>query len=111
MDYILEHGDAVFKSVGILRSLSMNELSNSVQVENNTLKIEMLDNFVGLLGYNSVFANHVSLCDIGNGLIFTTAGYCISLIWSKNYIVLFDSHSRDNDGCFTDAGNAVLLFF
>ena len=111
VDYILEHGDAVFKSVGILRSLSMNELPNNVQVENNTLKIEMLDNFVGLLGYNSVFANHVSLCDIGNGLIFTTAGYCISLIWSKNSIVLFDSHSRDNDGCFTDAGNAVLLFF
>ena len=111
VDYILEHGDVLFKSVGILRALSMNELPNNVQVENNTLKIEMLDHLVGRLGQNSIFSEHASISDIGNGLIFTTAGYCISLIWSKNAIVLFDSHSRDMDGCFTDTGNSILLFF
>ena len=84
LDYILEHGETLFVSLGIAQALSMNELPTDVEIEKHMLKIEMLDNSVGLLGQNSIFSEHVSMFDIGNGLIFTTDGYCFSLIWSKN---------------------------
>ena len=76
------------KSVGIPRALSMNELPNNVAVESNNIKIEMLENYNGLLGCNYLFPEH-SHCDIGNGLIFTTAGYSFSLFWSKkvNFLI------------------------
>ena len=110
LDCILEHGDELFKSVGIPRALSMNELPNNVAVENNNIKIEMLENYNGLLGCNYLFPEH-SHCDIGNGLIFTRAGYSFSLIWSKKSIFLFDSHSRDINGSFIDEGSCVALSF
>ena len=111
LDYILEHSDTLFVSLGIARALSMNELPTDVEIEKHMLKIEMLDNSVGPLGQNSIFSEHVSMFDIGNGLIFTTDGYCFSLIWSKNGVFLFDSHSRDSNGCFTDAGSSIVLSF
>ena len=77
---------------------------------NCSVKVEFLDNQFGLLGYGNLFDGHTS-CDTGNGLIFTTCGFCFSLIWSKNCIFLFDSHSRDQNGHFVDDGFSVLLSF
>ena len=39
LDYILEHGDELFKSVGIPRALSMNELPNNVRGYISLLKL------------------------------------------------------------------------
>ena len=40
-----------------------------------------------------------------------TGGFTISLIWSKNAVFLFDSHSRDGNGAFTNNGSSVVLSF
>ena len=89
----------------------MSELPNYVLIEDNNVEIEMLSSYSGLLGKNYLFTEHLSYSDIGNGLIFTTGGYSFSLIWSKNSIFLFDLHSRDINGCFTDQGSSVALSF
>ena len=111
LDYILEKGDAVFKMIGIPRALSMNELPHSIEIESNNVEIEMLTEYFGVLGQNELFENHKTTCDIGNGLIFTTGGFSFSLIWSKNCVFLFDSHSRDNNGAFLSTGSSILLSF
>ena len=110
LDYILENGDETFKTVGISRAMELNELPRNLTIENCSVTVEFLDNQFGLLGYGNLFDGHTS-CDTGNGLIFTTCGFCFSLIWSKNCIFLFDSHSRDQNGHFVDDSFSVLLSF
>ena len=101
----------MFKMIGIPRALSMNELPHSIEIESNNVEIEMLTEYFGVLGQNELFENHKTTCDIGNGLIFTTGGFSFSLIWSKNCVFLFDSHSRDNNGAFLSTGSSILLSF
>ena len=48
---------------------------------------------------------------ICNGLIFTTGGYCFSLIWGKQNVYLFDPHSRDKNGLFIPNGSSILITF
>ena len=48
---------------------------------------------------------------IGNGLIFTTGGYCFSLIWAKQNVFCLDPHSRSKDGSFVACGSSILLAF
>ena len=38
-------------------------------------------------------------------------GFSFSIIWSKNSVFLFDSHSRDENGGFVSNGCSVLLSF
>ena len=40
-----------------------------------------------------------------------TGGFTIALIWSKNSVFLFDSHSRDSNGAFTTNGSSIALSF
>ena len=113
LDYILEQGDALFKKVNISRALSIDELPQQVLIGNVIVDIEMLGNFYGILGQKDYFKNHnvFNSSNVGNGLIFTTGGYSSSIIWSKNTFVLFDSHSRDRNGCFVSNGTSVTLSF
>ena len=110
IDYILNHGDETFKAMNILRTLLIYELPKSISIENKTIDVELLANYNGYLGQVKIFENH-STTDIGNGIIFTTGGYSFSIIWSKKNIFLFDSHSRDINGHFTENGNSVTLSF
>ena len=72
----------------------------------------MLANINRLLGASNMFEKHKDvLPGIGNGLIFTTHGYCFSLIWAKQKIYLFDPHSRNKDGSFIASGSSTLLAF
>ena len=88
LDYILENGDKLFKSLNIPRSLLFHELPLVFAIENQQFDIEMLMNSFGLLNQHDIFEDrkHMNSADIGNGLIFMTGGYSISLIWSKNSI-------------------------
>ena len=110
LDYVLEYGDALFKDVNILRPLSIEELPETVLINGHVIKVEMLSNINSLLGANNLFDNHEDVLP-GNGLIFTTHGYCFSLIWAKQNIYLFDSHSRNKDGSFIASGSSILLAF
>ena len=111
LDYILEKGDETFKHLGIPRPLFMSELPHNILIENMFIEIDMLDNHFGLLGKNNIFEETALTRDTGNGLIFMTGGFTISLIWSKNAVFLFDSHSRDGNGAFTNNGSSVVLSF
>ena len=79
-----------------------------VITESQNINIELLEIFYGILSQNDIFEFHkrANPRDIGNGLVFMTAGYSDSIIWSKNNYFLFDSH-----GCFVAEGNSVLLMF
>ena len=50
----------------------MNELPNSVVIEDNNVEIRILSSYNGLLGWYYLFTEHMPYPDIGNGLIFTT---------------------------------------
>ena len=110
LDYILEKGDKTFKLLGISRPLFMSELPHNIMIENNVIEVDMLENYFGLLGKDNIFENNASVRETGNGLIFMTGGFTISLIWSKK-VFLFDSHSRDRNGTFTSNGNSMVLSF
>ena len=45
------------------------------------------------------------------GLIFTTNGYCFSLIWAKQNVFRFDSHSRNKEGSLVESGSSIPLAF
>ena len=89
----------------------MNELPQQILIENYVVEIEMLESIVGLLGADNIFEIHGSINDTGNGLIFMAGGYTISLIWAKNFLFLFDSHSRDGSGAFSADGSSIVLSF
>ena len=80
LDYILEKGDETFKHLGISRPLFMSELPRNILIENTVIEIDMLDNHFGLLGKDNIFEENTLTRDTGNGLIFMTGGFTISLI-------------------------------
>ena len=47
----------------------------------------------------------------GNGAIFTCGGLSVLLIWSRNGIFLFESHSGNIEGFPDPNGSAILLEF
>ena len=111
LDYILENGDKSFKMLGHNRALFMSELPQRVLIENQNIEIEKLDHYYGLLGGKNIFENHPLVNDNGNGLLLMTGGFTIALIWSKNFVFLFDSHSRDTNGAFVIDGYSIALSF
>ena len=87
LDYILELGDSKFKLMNIPRPLFMHELPRNTTIESQDVTIELLENFYGVLSQKDIFEFHTCVRpnrDIGNGIIFMTAGYSFSIIWSKN---------------------------
>ena len=46
---------------------------------------------------------------LGNGAVFTCAGFSFALLWNKNSVFVFDSHNRDRNGCHVSNGQSVLL--
>ena len=87
LDYILDHGDALFKTIvgmNIPRPLYMSELPNQVEIENEIVNVEMLSNHYGTFGQENIFQEHIPTCDVGKGLIIMTNGFSISLIWTKD---------------------------
>ena len=88
LDYILEKGDKTFKLLGISLSLFMCELPHNIMIENAVMEVDMLSNYFGLLGKDNIFENNASVRETGNGLIFMTGGFMISLIWSKKFSFL-----------------------
>ena len=89
-----------------------NPLSANLIKWSNTLKqfvgnlpkncLSVFDHFVksALKENIDLFLHHKRLTpdEIGNGAIFTCAGFSFALIWTKRSIFVFDSHSRNNQG-------------
>ena len=104
LDYILENGDSMYKSLNTDNILNVDDLPHNISVEGYMLTVSTNNQFDLLEG--SYKENNT-----GNGLIFFISGYTFPLIWSKSAFFLCDSHSRDEKGYITSNGTSVLLKF
>ena len=115
LDYVLESGDQLYKSLNINNMLSVDDLPRNVKVEGYALTATMLENENGIMNIiddiDFLERSYRKVSDTGNGLIFFINGYTFSLIWSKSAIFLCDSHSRNREGFLTPDGTSILLKF
>ena len=84
-----------------------------MQIESLDIKLKMLQHHSDLFNNIDLLIHHKRLTpnEIGNGAIFTCAGFSFALIWTKKFIFVFDSHSRNSQGVHTPNGQSVLLEF
>ena len=63
----------------------------------------MLQHYSNRFSKFDLFIDHkeLSSTEVGNGAIFTCAGISFALIWGRKSVFLFDSHSRNSEGCMT----------
>ena len=85
LDYILDHGNTIFKQLIYQDLCFLNELPQSIAIENTNIDIKLLANYFGFFRQTKIFENHMTT-DIGKWLIFTTDGYSFSLIWNKTSV-------------------------
>ena len=113
LDYILDEGDRLFKLTGIMEPLAVDELPTTFDLEGCRLVSSIMFSHSGLLTDTNLFNHHTGMLpnELGNGAIFTCAGFSIALIWHKNGVFVFDSHSRNSSGEHVENGYAVLLEF
>ena len=111
LDYILYHGDNLMKSLKAFQPLAVDELPLSVNIERCCIKVRKLMLYSDTFNATDLFLCHKQMASerLGNGAIFTCAGFSSALIWNKNSEFLFDSHSRDRNDCHAPNGPSVLL--
>ena len=115
LDYVLENGDGLFKSINTNMALNVDELPVNVNIEGHSLGVILLENESGVMNtteqFNFLKMSFQSEMNTGTGAIFFINGYTFALIWNKSGIFLCDSHSRNNEGFITADGTSVLLKF
>ena len=113
LDYILDKGDFLMKSLGISHVLAVDKLPLFLNVRSSDIEASMKLHYSNIFNNIDLFSNHKHLSDneIGTGAIFTCGGLSFALIWKKKYIFLFDLHSCTSDGNQAAHGNAILLKF
>ena len=118
LDFILTHGDNLFKTTGKKRPLYFDELPEVFEINNNYFQIEYPrtdDNFISdenecsqFVDEDYLFSNSIS------GAIIFFNDYCISIIKDKDSsLFVFDSHSRDQNGqpVPEEEGKSILMRF
>ena len=114
LDYVLEQGDNIFKEVGVYQPLAVDELPHDISIEDTHVSAEMLAHESNLFAEkDNLFENcrHYDSTEKGNGAIFTCAGFTVAVVWSQNYVDVFDSHSRNSNGFHDPSRKAILLKF
>ena len=111
LDYILYHGDNLIKCLKAFQSLAADELPLSVNIEGYCIKVGKLMLYSDIFNAIDLFLYHKQITSevLGNGVIFTCAGFSFALIWNKNSVFVFGSHGRDRNGCHVPNGQSVLL--
>ena len=114
LDYILDHGDLMYKKLNLNRPLAIIDLPDNIDTGICNISFEMLGNETGFLSFH----NRLSFLQVllkkhatSDGLLFMTLGYTFSILWNKRNYFLFDPHSRDDEGAIVENGNSVLLKF
>ena len=109
LDYILEQGNAFFKNINIVRSLSVEELPATVRISDHVIKVKTLANINRRLGASNMFEkNKDVLPGIGNGLIFyNTWLLFFTNLWKAKCL----SFSINEDGSFISSGSSTVLVF
>ena len=103
LDYIIGQGDNLMKCLGVRKTLAVDELPLSVKLKGCDLEVTMLQHYSNRFSKFDLFIDHkeLSSTEVGNGAIFTCAGISFALIWGRKSVFLFDSHSRNSEGCMT----------
>ena len=98
----------MFKSISLIAA---DELPLSVNIEGYCIKVGKLMLYSDIFNAIDLFLYHKQITSevLGNGAIFTCAGFSFALIWNKNSVFVFGSHSRDRNGCRVPNGQSVLL--
>ena len=114
IDFILTEGDLIYKQLKAVSFLSVDDLPQSIDIENKKIAIEKLRFYQGtIVPFVEKFLSH-SFNDEGNnddGFLLFIDGFTLSVIWNKAYFFLFDSHSRNINGQISATGSSVLLRF
>ena len=113
LDYIIENGDLVYKSLNTESYLMLTELPNNLCLLGSTLTVNYLENRFGFISSTSKTYRFLFkwIMTKSNGLLFMMKGLCISIIWNKKNYFLFDSHSRNSLGQTSPDGSSILLKF
>ena len=114
MDFILENGDTIYKSLNIDGYVAMDELPKQFIFKNSTtFKADFQEYRV-----HPVYITNLQLSflfkDIPidtSGFLFTLRGLTMSVTWTSKHYFLFDSHSRNINGEIIPDGFSVLLKF
>ena len=113
LDYFMEKGDCLFKSLNTNLTLNIDELPRNITIEGCSLKVILLENETGVMNVTDQFLkiSFQTKTNTGTGAIFFVNGYTFALIWHKLGIFLCDSHSRNEEGFITSDAASVLLKF
>jgi len=105
MDFILENGDAIYKSLNINEHFAF---------KNSTTFTAIFQNY----RVHPVYITNLHLSFLFQDIPIDTSGFLITLrsltmsvTWTAKHYFLFDSHSRDNNGKICPDGFSVLLKF
>ena len=114
LDYILIKGDKLFKQLNLMKYLDVNDLPNSLEVDNARVTISYLllvtyDIYENTLDF--IRPSFTELNDGSNGIIFFVNQTTMSIVWNSKYYFQFDLHSRDEQGKVIENGTAVLIKF
>ena len=115
LDHILNAGDLMFEKLGLLRSLSLEELPNEVHMYGQKLQVTRLKTEHGMLssrGNIDFLSESIkNFEELGNGALLMTNGYTCAIIWAKLFCYIFDSQSHKKNGLESDCGYSTLLKF
>ena len=115
LDIMLENGDRLFKSLNQYRLLGADDLPRTVDIYSYSVDIFLLDKKTGDITLNAYLVSLKEIIEsslnIGSGALLIIGGYIFGLLWGKNCVYLFDSHSKDYDGDISQNGSAFLMKF
>ena len=114
IDYIVDQGTKLYKSLNILRYLEAHELPTLVTVNKTSYHIELCYCEQGILNCERSINFTNCLRDGFNRsscLLLWVGPVTLSLMKNSTDFFLFDSHSRDENGHVANEGTSVLLRF
>ena len=85
LDYILENGDSMYKSLNTDNILNVDDLPHNISVEGYMLTVTMLQNETGAISTNNQFdllERSYKENNTGNGLIFFGYTFCFGYIYT-----------------------------
>ena len=114
-DAILDKWNLFFKSPGKFRYLGIEDLPQEFFIEDLPINVQFLENKTRKItaeAYLPLIVEFVnSVQQIGTGALLIVNNYILDLILGNDYVYLFDSHSKDENGNIFSSSTAGLLKF
>jgi len=99
LDLVLYEGTKLYGSLGYTNQyLSVDDLRNTITVENEIIQIQNLENNIYQLthanNYSVLHSSFATDSDKGHGMMCIISGVSFAIIWGNSAFYLFDPHSR-----------------